>query len=355
MKVSFDTETSFNRKTRIVFLLFVVIPALLVTLVFIQNLNSQQTILFCILIALLSIFLGFTLVRKTAQNLSDLTEDVRSLATGRRHEPIIIKGDQELLDIADSFNLLFSELQGTRNEFKDLTTQLMVYASDLDIHQKKSVEETELRAKLGCYVGKNVVDQLSKNRSGLLKNEKRVLTILFADIRSFTTMAERMEAEDVLAMLNEYFDEMVGIIFKNHGVLDKFVGDELMALFGLLPSDNPASVDAVRAALEMQAAVSNIMQARNEKGKQVFEVGIGINTGQVIVGNVGAEDRMDYTVIGDTVNVAARFEQMADGHEVVIGKQTWQGCGGLFEVRKKGEVKLKNRVEPIACYEVIKS
>jgi len=353
MIISFNTGISFSKKTRIAFVLFVVIPALLVALVFIQQLNNQQTILFCILLALISILLGFTMVRRSADNLSDLTAEARSLATGMKHDPIQIKGDLELHDIADSFNLLYNELQCSKKEFKDLTTQLMVYARDLDVHQKKSLEETELRAKLGCYVGKNVVDQLANNREGFLKDEKRVLTILFADIRSFTTIAEQMEAEEVLAMLNEYFDAMVRIIFKHDGILDKFVGDELMALFGLLPSENPASVNAVQAALEMQLTVSDMMQTRNEQGKQVFEVGIGVNTGQVIVGNVGAEDRMDYTVIGDTVNVAARFEQMAEGHEVIIGKKTWQECGGLFNVRRKGEVKLKNRVESISCYEVI--
>lgn len=347
------SRTSFSRKTRIVFFLLVVIPGLLIAYIHVRQLNDQHEILITILFSLVSILLGFSLIRKSADELCGLTEETRSLVAGNKREPIRIDGDLELNEIASHFNHLYGELEKTRREFKDLTVQLMVYARDLDSHQKAILRETELRTKLGCYVGKNIVDQLSHNKEGMLREEKRDVTILFADIRSFTTMAETMEAEDVLTMLNEYFDVMVDIIFRHNGILDKFVGDELMALFGILPSSRPAAVDAVRAALEMQSAVSEMMRVRNEQGKQVFEIGIGINTGEVIVGNVGAENRKDYTVIGDAVNVAARFEQMAEGHEIIIGERSWRECEGIFKVRRKGEVKVKNRANPIACYEVI--
>lgn len=349
-----SSGTSFTRKTKAIFALLVVIPGLLLTYMSVQQFSDRNIFFFAIVCAFVSIAIGFLLIRKSAYGLNDLSEETRSLASGSRREPICFNGDQELNDIADNFNHLYRELEKSRRDFKGLTTQLMVYARDLDSHQQTIVEEAELRTKLGCYVGKNVVDQLSSDREGLLKNEKRELTILFSDIRSFTTMAEHMDAEAVLTMLNEYFDVMVEIIFRHNGVLDKFVGDELMALFGLLQSPNTAAVDATRAALEMQAAVSDMMQERNEQGKQVFEIGIGINTGEVIVGNVGAKNRMDYTVIGDTVNVAARFEQLAQGHEIVIGEQSWQACQGAFKVRKKGEITVKNRVRPINCYEVLR-
>ncbi len=354
MNLVSSSGTSFTRKTKAIFALLVVIPGLLFTYMNVQQFDDLNIFLLSVSSALFSIFIGLFLIRKSAYGLNDLSEETRSLASGSKREPISFNGDQELNDIADNFNRLYSELEKSRKDFKSLTTQLMVYARDLDSHQQTIVEETELRTKLGCYVGKNVVEQLSSNREGLLKNEKRELTILFADIRSFTTMAEHMEAEAVLTMLNEYFDVMVEIIFRHNGVLDKFVGDELMALFGLLPSPNAAAVDATRAAQDMQAAVSDMMQIRNDLGKQIFEVGIGINTGEVIVGNVGAKNRMDYTVIGDTVNVAARFEQLAEGHEIVIGEQSWKACQGAFKVRRKGEITVKNRVKPILCYEVMR-
>lgn len=117
--------------------------------------------------------------------------------------------------------------------------------------------------------------------------------------------------------------------------------------------DEEGPIRAVSAAVAMQKRIREMMEERNSRGEQVFEVGIGINTGQVVMGNVGAKNRLDYTVIGDTVNVAARLEQMAEGQEIIVSEDTRKYCGDRFAMREKGEITVKNRELPVKCYEVI--
>jgi class 3 adenylate cyclase len=155
-------------------------------------------------------------------------------------------------------------------------------------------------------------------------------------------------------MLNEFFSTMVDIVFKNNGILDKFLGDQLMAVFEPRLSENNAPYDAVKSAIEMQEAIEALMKERDKQKKETFEIGIGINTGNSIVGNVGAENRMDYTVIGDSVNVAARLQQLAKGGEIIIGEQTYRQVKNRFRIEKKGEMSVKNKNELILCYRVLK-
>lgn len=201
----------------------------------------------------------------------------------------------------------------------------------------------------GCFRGRRKI-----SNARIRVNERKEVTVLFADVRAFTAIAENMDAQDVLIMLNEFFDVMVDIVFKNHGILDKFLGDQLMAVFGLIPSGNNAAYDAVKSAIEMQNAAEALMDVRDKQDKETYEIGVGINTGSSIVGNVGAETRMDYTVIGDSVNVAARLEQMAKGGEIIIGEQTYCYVQDRFNAEIKGEISVKNRTEPVVCYGVLR-
>jgi len=136
--------------------------------------------------------------------------------------------------------------------------------------------------------------------------------------------------------------------------LDKSVKDEIMSVFGLISSENSAPYGAIKAAIEMQDATEDLMKARAKQDKETFEIGIGINTGSAIVGNLGSENRMDYTVIGDTVNVAARLQQIAKGGKIIIGEQTYRQTQGRFHMQKKGKLRVKNKTEPVMCYEVLR-
>jgi len=333
-----------------------IIPFLLAVYLFFyeEKTLTDQFILFSAL-ALLSILAGFSLVRTSADQLVGLAKKTGEIGTGEELAPIQIKADEELNDIVSDFNIIIGELQQTQKGIKEQTIQLMQYAKELTESHKRAKEEKVLRDRLGRYVGKHIVNMLINSpQSALVENERREVTILFADIRSFTTIAESMAAEDVVLMLNQFFNDMVNIIFKHNGILDKFVGDQLMAVFGVIPSDNSPPSDAIETAIEMQSAILDLMKVRSAQDKETFAVGIGINTGSVIIGNVGANNRMDYTVVGDCVNVAARLQGLAAGGEIIIGEQTYQHIQGLFDVEKRGEVSVKNKTRLIICYNVLR-
>lgn len=268
------------------------------------------------------------------------------------------RGDiqKEMVEMSQHFNAIVKELSESYKSIREQSVQLFKYAKDLSDSYQKIREEEELRDRLSRYVGSNLVERLMKAKDGVLfENERKEVTILFADIRSFTTLSERMPAEEVVSMLNEFFSAMVDIIFTNSGILDKFVGDQLMAVFGLVPTKKSTPYDnAIRAAVEMQHATEELMKVRNQRGLEPFEIGIGIHTGTAIVGNVGSRNRMDYTVIGDCVNVAARFQQLAKGGEIIIGDETYSKSLATFRTKKRGEIKLKNKADPVICHEILR-
>jgi class 3 adenylate cyclase len=354
MKSNYKNSLSFCGKTRIVLVLLGIIPFLLVIYLFIHGkIDITDMISLFSALALFSILTGFSLLRSSADQLVNLAKETSMVEAGEKSEPITIKADQELNDIASHFNSVFTKLNEANRDIKDQSIQLMIYAKDISQSNKRIKEEEELRNRLSRYVGENLVEKLINSKNGVfLENERKEITILFVDIRSFTAIAERLEAEKVVSMLNQFFDIMVNIIFKNHGILDKFVGDQLMAVFGLIPSKNNNSYDAIHAAIEMQNATEELMKVRAKENKDTFEIGIGINTGSAIVGNLGSENRMDYTAIGDSVNVAAKLQQIAKGGKIIIGEQTYLQSQGNFHIEKKVKLRLKNKIEPVICYEV---
>jgi adenylate cyclase len=357
MRENRKTTVSFIGKTRIVLVLLGIVPFLLVVCLFVYGkLDFSDMVSLFSILGLLSILMGFTLLRKSADHLAHLSRDTRSIESGERSEPISINADQELNEIAANFNSMFIKLNKANREVKEQSVQLMIYARDISESYKRIKEEEELRGRLSRYVGENLVEMLIHSSGGVfLENERREITVLFADIRSFSILAEKMEAEEVVSMLNQFFSVMVDIIFSNKGILDKFIGDRLMALFGLIPSDHTNSCDAIKAAIEMQDAAEELMRKRAGQNKETFEIGIGINTGIVILGNVGSENRMDYTAIGDSVNVASRLEQIARGGEIIIGEQTHHQAHGRFRTRKRGEIQVKNKIKPVVCYKVLRA
>jgi len=350
----YHNSSSFLLKTRIVLVLLGILPFLIVVYLFrYGNLDVTDTVVIFSALALFSILTGFVLLRSASDQLINLSKETSIAKNGESSGPVNITADQELSDIAENFNVILNRLDGVDREIKEQSVQLMKYASDLSESYEKSKIEEELRIRLIRYVGENLVEKLMNSKDGTFpENERRETTVLFADVRSFTTIAESMDAQDVVVMLNEFFDAMVDIVFKNNGILDKFLGDQLMAVFGPIPSENSAPYDAVKSAIEMHDATEALMKVRDKQNKETFEIGIGINTGISIVGNVGAENRMDYTVIGDSVNVAARLQQMAKGGEIIIGEQTYRQIHDRFRAEEKGEISVKNKTVPVICYTV---
>ncbi|MBT8491194.1 MAG: adenylate/guanylate cyclase domain-containing protein [Deltaproteobacteria bacterium] len=356
MKYKYQHSNSFFRKSRVILILLGVIPYLLIVYLFIYEriALTDMVILFSAL-ALFSILVGFSLMRISADHLAQLAQDIRTIETGEAWKPITaMTTDAELEDIARNFNYMLKKLEKANREIKEQSVQLVVYAEDLSRSYEKIKDEEELRSRLSRYVGKNLVEKLIDSKSDVfLENERKEVSILFADIRSFSKISENLEAEEVLFMLNEFFSIMVDIVFRNNGVLDKFVGDQIMAVFGVIDSEDGGAYDAVKTSLEIQKATEELMSFRSENGKETFEIGIGINTGNAIIGSVGSENRMDYTVIGDCVNIASKLEQTAKGGEIIVGEETYLKILNSFRVEKGEGVRVANKTEPIICYLII--
>jgi len=356
MKPGFRSTISFTSKTQIALALLGLMPFLLIICLFVYGkLNFSDMVCLFLVLGLISILMGFVLLRKSADNLTSLSRETKRIDSGQRSEPIDIRAEQELNDIAANFNSMFQKLSQANREITEQSVQLMIYARDISESYKRVKEEEEVRGRLSRYVGENLVEILIDSSGTVsLENEKREITVLFADIRLFSILAEKMAAEEVVSLLNQFFSVMVDIIFRNKGILDKFVGDQLMALFGLIPSEHTHAYHAIQAAIEMQDAVEELMVQRAKRNDEIFHVGIGINTGSAIVGNVGSENRMDYTAIGDSVNVAARLEKIARGGEIIIGEEAFQQTRGHFRTRKRGAVLVKNKTNPVTCYKVLR-
>lgn len=173
------------------------------------------------------------------------------------------------------------------------------------------------------YLSDEIVHQLLETPNGLeMGGKKRFVTILMSDLRGFTAMSERMEPHSLLAMLNHYFGEMTAIIQRRNGTILEFIGDSIMAIFGApLPSESHAS-EAVAAAVEMQARMQAVNEWNLRRGYPVIEMGIGINTGDVIVGNIGSEKRTKYGVVGNNANLCSRIESYTVGGQILISPQT---------------------------------
>jgi adenylate cyclase len=184
--------------------------------------------------------------------------------------------------------------------------------------------------------------------------EPRVTTMLFTDIRGFTSRSETMRAEDIVLMLNDYFERMVEIVFRFEGTLDKFVGDEIMALFGAPVSGPDDHVRAVQCALAMLDELRNFNRERESMGLPSFEIGVGINTGEVVAGYIGSSKAMQYTVIGAPVNLAARLCSAAKGMQILLSENTWGLVQDVFEVEELEPISPKGIAQPVRVFEVLR-
>jgi adenylate cyclase len=217
--------------------------------------------------------------------------------------------------------------------------------------------EKRVKSSLSRYMSREVADRLLHEDAELaLGGVRQEASILFSDIRSYTTLTEGADAHDIVEMLNEYFSYMVDVIFKYGGILDKFIGDAIMAVFGApfaRPDTDP--VNAVATALEMQAQLAAYNQQRKQRGQKAIDTGLGISTGLVICGNIGSEKRMEYTAIGDAVNLASRLEGATKqyGAHIMISEYTLAKIGRRFVSRELDRIRVKGKQMPVRIYEVL--
>ena len=275
--------------------------------------------------ALISMVFGLHIAHVMHEGVTRISYAYKQLALERYVKvPTLVTGD-ELEDLATGFNSMVDGLQ----------------------------ERDKLRSTMGKYMTDAVVEHLMAGDIRLGGAKLRV-TVLFSDIRGFTSISERMSADQLVALLNEYFTEMVGIVMQEGGVVDKYIGDAIMVVFGAPVSKADDAIRAVRAAVRMRAALVHLNERLVARGQVALRTGIGLHTGDVIAGNIGSEQRMEYTVIGDTVNVASRLETATKelGVDIAVSDDTWREVQAHFVGRAIREITVKGREQPVTVYEV---
>jgi len=231
-------------------------------------------------------------------------------------------------------------------EKKKLGTMIMIE----DISSEKRMKSTMSR-----YMDPGIADQLMEKGEDILGGKSTPVTILFSDIRSFTTLTEELGAQGTVNLLNEYFTIMVDCIMKEGGMLDKFIGDAIMAGFGVPLAHDDDEDRAVRAAISMIRELQSWNDIRKEEGKKPIDMGIGLNTDLVISGNIGSPKRMDYTLIGDGVNLASRLESACKEYftKIHISEFTYKKLKGTYRIREVDRIIVKGKTEPINSFEVL--
>jgi adenylate cyclase len=235
----------------------------------------------------------------------------------------------------------------TGDELEDLATGF-----NQMVDQLKAADE--MKTTMGKYMARKVMAHLLKEKMSL-GGEKLEVTILFTDIRSFTTISENMDPQALVALLNEYFTEMVAIVLGQDGVVDKYIGDAIMVVFGAPEPMADDALRAVRSAVGMRNALSRLNDRLKARGAPPLRTGIGIHTGEVIAGSIGHEEQRQYTVIGDAVNLASRLETATKdlGVNILISEHTYAIVKDHVQARQVREIHVKGRAQPVMTYEVL--
>ena len=292
--------------------------------------DYQSTALTLIVTSAAFLIGNLQLLYKSVQEpINFLVEKMRKLAGGDFDVQTSVLFDDEIGRLKQNFNLMVGQLK----------------------------EREELKDTFGKYVSIEIAKHLITNGKVSLGGENIVATVLFSDIRNFTSMSERMSPEEVVSMLNTYFAYITEPVMEHHGVINKFIGDAVMAIFTPhLGSENHVE-DAIQAALSMRRRLADL----NASGKLKFPVkfGVGLNTGALIAGNIGTEKRFEYTVIGDTVNVASRMESLSKplDHDIILSESTVAqipaGLAAGLVLEKSEPVQIKGKSQPASVYKLI--
>ena len=256
-----------------------------------------------------------------------LVQGTRSIAEGNFHIALPVTSRDELGTLTESFNQMARSL----------------------------LEKEMIKRAFTRYVAREVVEEILKDPAQLaLTGEQREVTVLFCDIRGFTPLAERLTPPQVVSLLNEFYTLMIETTFKHDGTLDKFLGDAVMAVFGAPIAHPDHAMRAVKTALDMRSGIAELNERRTAQGKLPIGIGIGLSLGEVVAGTVGTEDRMEYTVIGDSVNLAARLVDNArPAGRILISQRTYEAVRDLVGAKALGPLKVKGKEEEVEVYEVV--
>jgi len=286
----------------------------------------NKIILITIGVLVFSILVTVIVVTFMVSPINVLVDIARKIGKGDLEQKVEMKRKDELGELGNTFNEMIKGLKD-RDFIKDT---------------------------FGKYVSKQVAEAILNGRLELGGERKRA-TVLVSDVRNFTTMSEKLPPEEVVEFLNEYFSEMVSVVTKYEGTLDKFIGDAILAVFGAPITHLDDAKRAVFTALEMQEKLKEFNKKRVTKGKSEIRIGIAVHTGNLVAGNIGSEIRMEYTVVGDTVNLTSRLEPLNKqfGTKILISESTYREVKDDIEVREIPAVELRGKEEKVKIYDVL--
>ncbi len=277
---------------------------------------------------LMSLIGAFFIARSVTRPVRALAESARRVERGEYGQEVHITQQDELGELAGAFNRMIKGL----------------------------AERDRVRSLLGKVVSPAIAEKLL-SRDFVLGGEEREVTVLFSDLRNFTSLSEHRSAQEVVTLLNTYFTRMSAAVENNHGVVDKYLGDGMMALFGAPVQHEDDAGNALKAALDMCDALDRLNREFRARGLPELGIGIGINTALVVAGNMGSPDRLNYTVVGDGVNLAARLEDMTKLAEydtrIIASDATIRKSRRTFNTRLLGEVAVRGRSEPVTIHAVL--
>jgi len=315
--------------------------------IFYQDANNIKKQVAYTMVITLVVAVGLILIfiKKVTDPIRNVVKTMKEIITSSDlSRRVRVEYDDEVGYLASWFNRMVEDLETAYNQIKQYA-----YRSVL-----AKTSEERIRHIFQKYVPAEIIDEVLKSAgSELLVGKKQEATVLFSDIRGFTTISERLSAEELVSSLNTYFNTMVGIIIEHKGIIDKFIGDAIMAIFGapVLHDDDP--YQAVSTGLQMLGALENFNKKQIVMGKPPFRIGIGLNTGEVVVGNIGSTQKLEYTCIGDTVNLASRLEGLTKiyGVPIIISEYTYQYIDNDIKVRDIDSVRVKGKLKPVRIYE----
>jgi adenylate cyclase len=295
---------------------------------------------------LLAVGLMLAFARYLTQPLRTVAGTMKDIiATNDLSKRVAVEYHDEIGGLAQTFNLMVGELEKAYGQIKG-------FAFKAVLAQKR---EQKIRNIFQKYVPNDVIERFFQNPEGMLVGENRNLSILFSDIRSFTTISESLPPDELVNSLNRYFQSMVEIIMDRHkGIVDKYIGDAIMAIFGAPVVHEDDALASVLAGLEMREALDAFNVRQKEAGFPEFHTGVGINYGEVTVGNIGTEKKMDYTVIGDNVNLASRLEGLTKQYHqgIIISESLYERVKDKVPCRLLDLVTVKGKTRGVKIYSV---
>jgi class 3 adenylate cyclase/HAMP domain-containing protein len=261
-----------------------------------------------------ALLLLYVFVRYLTRPLNNVVTAMREIiSSSDLNKRVELQYRDEIGDLGHTFNLMTGQLEKAYNQIKSYAFRSVMDQKRAVIAQKR---EQKIRNIFQKYVPVDVIDQIMERPESMLIGDSRILAVLFSDIRGFTRISESMAPEQIVESLNTYFSEMVEIILKRNGIVDKYIGDAIMAFFGAPVKHDDDVSQAVHTGFEMLETLETFNSSQAKRNRPQFRIGIGLNYGLVTIGNIGSEKKMDYTVIGDMVNLASRLEQLTKIYDV---------------------------------------